>query len=150
FDGPKTAPEARLGVFVAAGTCDYRAFDECGRGWDGHPVRAEGRHARVEPVIGIDLGTTNSVVATVQDGVPTVIPGRSGYKLLPSVVALAKSGKRLVGPLAKRQAVTNPENTVSGAKRLIGRKWSSAATQQARSRLPYTLLEGPHDDVRIQ
>jgi molecular chaperone DnaK len=104
----------------------------------------------MDPVIGIDLGTTNSVVATVEDGVPTVISGRSGYKLMPSIVALSKSGKRLVGHLAKRQAVTNPEQTVSASKRIIGRKWSSPQVQEARGRLPYRLSEGPHDDVRVE
>ncbi len=104
----------------------------------------------MEPIIGIDLGTTNSVVATLVDGVPTVIPGRSGYKLMPSVVALAGTGKRLVGQLAKRQAATNPEQTVSAFKRLIGRKWSSPQVAEARGRLAYRLVQGPHDDVRVQ
>ena len=104
----------------------------------------------MEPVIGIDLGTTNSVVGTVEDGVPVVIPGRSGYKLMPSVVAFSKSGKRLVGNLAKRQAVTNPEQTVTAAKRLIGRKWSSNQVQEARKRLVYSIVAGPHDDIRVK
>jgi molecular chaperone DnaK len=103
----------------------------------------------MEPVIGIDLGTTNSVVATVEDGVPVVIPSRAGYKLTPSLVALSKSGKRLVGHLAKRQAVTNPEQSVYAAKRLIGRKWSSFQAAEARQRLPYKLVEGPHEDIRV-
>ena len=76
--------------------------------------------SELEPVIGIDLGTTNSVVATVRDGQPRVIPNRTGQNLTPSIVAVAKNGKRLVGQLAKRQAVTNAENTVFAAKRLIG------------------------------
>ena len=71
--------------------------------------------AEREPVIGIDLGTTNSVVATVQSGAPVVIRGRSGSNLLPSVVALAKTGKMLVGQIAKRQAITNPTDTVYAA-----------------------------------
>ena len=85
----------------------------------------------MEPVIGIDLGTTNSVVAIVHGGVPTVIPNRSGYRLTPSVVAIAKNGKRLVGQLARRQAVTNAERTVVAAKRLMGRKFSSRAVQDS-------------------
>ncbi len=68
--------------------------------------------SELEPVIGIDLGTTNSVVATVRDGNPVVIPNRGGQLLTPSVIAVAKNGKRLVGALAKRQAITNAENTV--------------------------------------
>src|SRR6266849_5846174 len=99
-----------------------------------------------EPVIGIDLGTTNSVVATVQSGTPVVIPNRSGYRLTPSVVAIAKNGKRLVGALARRQAVTNAERTVVSVKRLMGRKWSSRSTQEALARLPYTVV--PHDKER--
>jgi molecular chaperone DnaK len=104
-----------------------------------------------EPVVGIDLGTTNSVVATVRDGVPRVIPSRSGQLLTPSVVAVAKNGKRLVGALAKRQAITNPENTVFAAKRLIGRRWGSKEIEDARRVLPYQLVAGPEgNDVRVQ
>lgn len=104
----------------------------------------------MEPVIGIDLGTTNSVVATVEDGVPTVISGRSGYALMPSVVAISRTGKRLVGSLAKRQAMTNPTWTVHAAKRVIGRKWAAPQTQEARRRVAYTMVEGPHEDVRVE
>ncbi|MBL9038191.1 MAG: molecular chaperone DnaK [Archangium sp.] len=102
-----------------------------------------------EPVIGIDLGTTNSVVATVQSGVPTVIRGRGGQNLLPSVVAVAKSGKVLVGHIAKRQAITNPTDTVYASKRLIGRKFSAENTQKATAVLPYKVVSGEHDDIRI-
>ena len=102
-----------------------------------------------ELVIGIDLGTTNSVVATVHGGQPTVIPNRSGYRLTPSVVAMARNGKRLVGALARRQAVTNAERTVVAVKRLMGRRWSAKTTQDTLPRLPYTVVSGPHDDVRI-
>jgi molecular chaperone DnaK len=103
-----------------------------------------------EPVIGIDLGTTNSVVAIVLAGQPQVIKNRAGQFLTPSVVALTVGGKRLVGQLAKRQAITNPENTVYATKRLIGRKFASAQIQKAREVLPYRLLCGEHDDVRVQ
>jgi len=74
-----------------------------------------------DKVIGIDLGTTNSCVAIVEGGTPTVIPNRGGYKTTPSMVAVTEAGKRLVGHIAKRQAITNAEYTVSAAKRLIGR-----------------------------
>ena len=105
----------------------------------------------LEPVIGIDLGTTNSVVATVRDGTPRVIPNRSGQLLTPSIVAVAKNGKRLVGALAKRQAITNAENTVHAAKRLIGRRWGSKEVEDARRVLPYQLVAGPEgNDVRVQ
>jgi molecular chaperone DnaK len=105
----------------------------------------------LDPVIGIDLGTTNSVVATVRDGVPRVIPNRSGQLLTPSVVAVAKNGRRLVGTLAKRQAITNAENTVFAAKRLIGRRWGSKEVEDARRVLPFQLVPGPEgNDVRVQ
>src|SRR5436190_4191989 len=103
-----------------------------------------------ERVIGIDLGTTNSCVAILADGVPTVIPNRGGYKTTPSMLALAENGKRLIGHIAKRQAITNAENTVFASKRLIGRKWSAQAIEMARETMPYKLIEGPHEDVRIQ
>ncbi|HEY6907760.1 MAG TPA: molecular chaperone DnaK [Myxococcales bacterium] len=102
-----------------------------------------------ELVIGIDLGTTNSVCATVQGGQPVVIPNRSGYRLTPSVVAMARNGKRLVGALARRQAVTNAERTVVAVKRLMGRRWSVKSTQDTLQRMPYSVKAGPHDDVRI-
>ena len=105
----------------------------------------------LEPAVGIDLGTTNSVVATVLDGVPRVIPGRSGQSLTPSVVAVAKNGRHLVGALAKRQAITNPEGTVFAAKRLIGRRWGSQEVEDARKVLPYALVPGPAgNDVRVE
>ncbi len=104
----------------------------------------------MEKVIGIDLGTTNSCVAIVEDGNPVVIANKGGYKTTPSMVAFAENGKRLVGYIAKRQAITNAENTVYGAKRLIGRKWDSPTIQAALDSLPYQLVEGPHNDVRIE
>jgi molecular chaperone DnaK len=104
-----------------------------------------------EPFIGIDLGTTNSVAATVIDGVPRVIVGRNGQILMPSVVAIAKNGKRLVGHIAKRQAITNAENTVFAAKRLIGRRWGSRELEDARKYLPYQIAPGPEgNDVRVE
>ncbi|MCP4444095.1 MAG: molecular chaperone DnaK [Myxococcales bacterium] len=102
-----------------------------------------------EIVIGIDLGTTNSCVAIVEEGTPVVIPNRGGYKTTPSMVAMAENGKRLVGHIAKRQAITNAENTVYAAKRLIGRKWGSAAVRSSIETMPYRIVEGPHHDVRI-
>ncbi|HTP50425.1 MAG TPA: molecular chaperone DnaK [Anaeromyxobacteraceae bacterium] len=103
----------------------------------------------IEPFVGIDLGTTNSVVGTVIDGVPRVIASRTGQILTPSVVAVSKNGKRLVGNIAKRQAITNAENTVFAAKRLIGRRWGSKEVEDARKVLPYQLVPGPEGyDVR--
>ncbi|MCP3161694.1 molecular chaperone DnaK [Myxococcus qinghaiensis] len=106
--------------------------------------------AEPEPLIGIDLGTTNSIVATVQDGQPVVIKNRTGQALTPSVIAMAKNGKRLVGGIAKRQAITNPQETVYAAKRLIGRKFSSHEVQDALRSLPYEVVPGQHDDLRIR
>ncbi len=106
--------------------------------------------AEREPVIGIDLGTTNSVVATVQSGSPVVIRGRSGVNLLPSVVAVSKIGKTLVGQIAKRQAITNPTDTVYASKRLIGRKFSSTQVQSSLPSLPYSVEAGDHDDIRVK
>jgi molecular chaperone DnaK len=103
-----------------------------------------------DKVIGIDLGTTNSCVAIVENGTPVVIPNRGGYKTTPSMVAITESGKRLVGHIAKRQAITNAEHTVYAAKRLIGRKWGSPLVVQALESCSYKLVPGPHDDVRIQ
>ncbi|MFH1130050.1 MAG: Hsp70 family protein, partial [Pseudomonadota bacterium] len=104
----------------------------------------------MEKVIGIDLGTTNSCVAIVEDDSPTVIPNRGGYKTTPSMVAVAENGKRLVGHIAKRQAITNAENTVYAVKRLIGRKWNSPQVKATIESVPYPVIEGPHDDVRIK
>jgi molecular chaperone DnaK len=106
--------------------------------------------AEREPVIGIDLGTTNSVVAFMQNGTPTVIRNRASSNLTPSVVALSKTGKMLVGQIAKRQAITNASDTVYAAKRLIGRKFSAPQTQDAVKVLPYSVQAGEHDDIRIK
>ena len=103
-----------------------------------------------ERVIGIDLGTTNSCVAVLEGASPSVIANRGGYKTTPSVVAMSESGKRLVGHIAKRQAVTNAENTAWAVKRLIGRPWTSPAVQAVKAAVPYGLVEGPHGDVRIK
>ncbi len=103
-----------------------------------------------QPFIGIDLGTTNSAVATLVDGVPRLIPSRSGQSLTPSMVAVARNGKRLVGQMAKRQAITNAENTAYGAKRLIGRRWGSLEVEDARKVLPFELVPGPEgSDIRV-
>ncbi|MFW6067827.1 MAG: molecular chaperone DnaK [Myxococcota bacterium] len=104
----------------------------------------------MDKVIGIDLGTFNSCVAIVEGGTPVVIANRGGYKVTPSMVAVTEAGKRLVGHIAKRQAVTNAENTVYATKRLIGRKFDSPQVRNAMATAPYRIVEGPHGDVRIQ
>ncbi len=100
-------------------------------------------------VIGIDLGTTNSCVAVMEGGEAKVITNPEGGRTTPSIVAIAENGERLVGQIAKRQAITNPEHTVFGVKRLIGRKFSSPEVQKDIKVLPYKLEPAPNDDVRI-
>ncbi|MBW2462463.1 MAG: molecular chaperone DnaK, partial [Deltaproteobacteria bacterium] len=104
----------------------------------------------MEKVIGIDLGTFNSCVAMLENQTPVVIANRGGYKVTPSMVAITEAGKRLVGHIAKRQAVTNAENTVYAAKRLIGRKFDSAQVKNSMATCPYRIVDGPHEDCRIQ
>jgi molecular chaperone DnaK len=99
-------------------------------------------------IIGIDLGTTNSVVAVMQGGEPAVIPNQEGARTTPSVVAITKSGERLVGQVAKRQAITNPENTVYSIKRFMGRHYGEVAEEAKR--VPYKVTRGPHDDARVE
>jgi molecular chaperone DnaK len=98
-------------------------------------------------IIGIDLGTTNSVVAVMQGGEPVVIPNQEGARTTPSVVAITKSGERLVGQVAKRQAITNPENTVYSIKRFMGRRYDEVGDEAKR--VPYKVVKGPHDDARV-
>jgi molecular chaperone DnaK len=98
-------------------------------------------------IIGIDLGTTNSVVAVMQGGEPVVIPNQEGGRTTPSVVAITKSGERLVGQVAKRQAVTNPENTVYSIKRFMGHRYDEMTEETKR--VPYKVTKGPHDDARV-
>src|SRR5476651_1370543 len=99
-------------------------------------------------VLGIDLGTTNSCMAIMEGGEPVVIPNAEGARTTPSVVAFTKTGERLVGQAAKRQAVTNSKNTVFSVKRFIGRKYAEVKGEQ--SRVPYTLVEAKNGDVAIQ
>ncbi len=99
-------------------------------------------------IIGIDLGTTNSVVAVMQGGEPVVIPNQEGARTTPSVVAITKTGERLVGQVAKRQAVTNPENTVYSIKRFMGRRFDEVSEETRR--VPYKVVAGPHQDARVE
>src|SRR5687767_1208197 len=97
-------------------------------------------------IIGIDLGTTNSVVAVMEGGEPTVIASAEGGRTIPSVVAFTKTGERLVGQLAKRQAVTNPGNTVFSIKRFMGRRFDDPETKRSRELVPYTVEKDPKSD----
>jgi molecular chaperone DnaK len=101
-------------------------------------------------IIGIDLGTTNSVVAVMEAGEPTVVSSAEGSRLIPSVVAVnPKNNERIVGQVAKRQAVTNPENTIFSVKRFMGRKFSDAEVQKALKVVPYKVVSAPNGDCRI-
>src|ERR687894_937864 len=102
-------------------------------------------------IIGIDLGTTNSVVAVMEGGEPTVIPSAEGGRTVPSVVAFTKSGERLVGQVAKRQAITNPTNTVFSIKRFMGRRWGDSEVQRSKDLVPYKVVKDPKSDgVRVE
>ena len=100
-------------------------------------------------IIGIDLGTTNSVASVMEGGEPTVIPTAEGGRLCPSIVAFNESGERLVGQVAKRQAVVNPNNTVFSIKRLMGRRYDDDEVEKARKVLPYQIVQGPSNDARV-
>ncbi len=100
--------------------------------------------------VGIDLGTTNSVVAVVQAGDPVVIPNQEGTRTTPSVVAITEKGERLVGQIAKRQSITNPENTIFSIKRLMGRKYNTPEVEHARKRLPYKITEADNGDAHVE
>ena len=101
-------------------------------------------------VIGIDLGTTNSCVAVMSGGDPVVIANAEGARTTPSVVAITDKGERLVGQIAKRQAITNPENTIFSVKRLMGRKFHSKQVQEALKRLPYKVVEADNGDAHVE
>src|SRR5215470_6860975 len=101
-------------------------------------------------VIGIDLGTTNSCVAIMEGGDPKVIPNSEGSRTTPSVVAFPDSGERLVGQIARRQAITNPENTVFAVKRLIGRRFDDSEVQKAMKIAPYRIVRGDNGDAWVE
>lgn len=101
-------------------------------------------------IIGIDLGTTNSVAAVMQGGEPIVIPSAEGERLVPSVVAVNKNGERLVGRVARNQAITNPQNTIFSVKRFMGRKFGDAEVERTKSRVPYAVQTADNGDVRVE
>src|SRR5947199_8655653 len=101
-------------------------------------------------VIGIDLGTTNSCVAVMEGGEPVVIPNAEGARNTPSIVAMNKSGERLVGEVAKRQAVTNPENTVYSIKRFMGRKYDDPEVERDRRMVPYKVVRASNGDAWVE
>src|SRR5881394_342971 len=99
-------------------------------------------------IIGIDLGTTNSVVAVMEGGQPTVIANQEGQRTTPSVVAFTKGGERLVGQVAKRQAITNPENTIFSIKRFMGRRHEEVSEEMKM--VPYKVVRGDNGDARVE
>src|SRR5437867_5754859 len=99
-------------------------------------------------IIGIDLGTTNSVVAVMEGGEPTVITNSEGNRLTPSVVGFTEKGERLVGQIAKRQAITNPENTVYSIKRFMGRKYGEVSEEMKM--VPYRVVTTPNGDAAVE
>ncbi len=101
-------------------------------------------------ILGIDLGTTNSAMAVVEIGQPRILENKEGMRTTPSVVAVGKNGERYVGVTAKRQAVTNPANTIYSVKRLIGRRFSDTEVQRDKKLLPYEIKEGAHGDVEVK
>ena len=101
-------------------------------------------------VIGIDLGTTNSCVAVMEGGEPVVITNSEGSRTTPSVVAITDSGERLVGQIAKRQSITNPENTIFSIKRLMGRKFDTSEVAEAMKHLPYKIVKAPNGDAHVE
>ena len=110
--------------------------------------QALSREDLMSKIIGIDLGTTNSVVAVMEGGEPVVITNPEGARLTPSVVAFTKTGERLVGQVAKRQAVTNPENTVFSIKRFMGRKFDEV--NEEMKMVPYRVVRATNGDARIE
>src|SRR5205814_1260483 len=120
----------------------------------GHSARPrDGRQEKGEiampRVIGIDLGTTNSAVAYMEGGEPTIIPNAEGGRITPSVVAFTKNGERLVGQVAKRQAITNAENTIYSIKRFMGRRFSDPEVQRSKNLVSYKIAEASHGGVEV-
>jgi molecular chaperone DnaK len=101
-------------------------------------------------IIGIDLGTTNSVAAVMSGGEPVVIPSAEGERLVPSVVAVNKNNERLVGRVARNQAITNPQNTIFSIKRLMGGRFNDAEVERTKKRVPYTITEAENGDLRVE
>src|SRR3990167_3909329 len=101
-------------------------------------------------ILGIDLGTTNSAMAVVEGGESRIIENREGVRTTPSIIAVSKAGDRLVGLLAKRQAVTNPKNTIYSVKRLIGRRFDDEMVQRDKKLLPYEIRKGENGGVEVK
>src|SRR5258708_4361802 len=101
-------------------------------------------------ILGIDLGTTNSAAAVMQGGEPQILENAEGNRTTPSIVAMSKSNERLVGLLAKRQSITNPKNTISSVKRLVGRKFSDPEVQRDKAWLPYDIQANAAGGIEVK
>src|SRR3989344_4629780 len=101
-------------------------------------------------ILGIDLGTTNSAMAVIEGGEPKIIENAEGNRTTPSIVALSKGGERLMGLLAKRQAVTNPKNTVHGIKRLMGHRYDDKEVEKDRSAVPFEITRSDDGGVKVK
>src|SRR6266852_8952306 len=105
---------------------------------------------RIGKIVGIDLGTTNCCVAVLESGTVQIVPNKEGGRTTPSVVGFTDKGERLVGQIAKRQAVTNASNTVYAVKRLIGRKYNSSEVQRMRETSAFEIVDSPNGDARVR
>ena len=146
---PRRAATSRLGVRSRLSTC-WRSLTDlpyCHLDFLGLNNETPGGTRKVGKTIGIDLGTTNSCVAVMEGGEPTVLENAEGGRTTPSVVAFTECGERLVGTVAKRQAVMNPENTIFSIKRFMGRK--EAEVKEEETIVPYKVVAGPNGDVRV-
>jgi len=121
----------------------------CGQEVSASVILVKGGSKVMAKVIGIDLGTTNSVVAVMEAGEPTVLDNSEGSRTTPSIVSITKGGERLVGQVAKRQAVTNPQNTIYSIKRLMGRKFDDPEVQRTLKSVPYKITRASNGDVRV-
>src|SRR6478609_11885280 len=144
--GSLTPALSRPGSGGASRAADVRP-DMIGLRFSPVPHNKQGANP-VAKTIGIDLGTTNSCIATLEGGEPTVIPNAEGGRTTPSVVAFTKDGQRLVGAPARRQQVTNPENTIFSIKRFMGRKWDEVSEEMTI--VPYRVAEGDNGDARVE
>src|SRR4029078_12946076 len=115
------------------------------RGWG---LQQKGNFQFMAKVLGIDLGTTNSCMSVMEGGEPIVLENSEGARTTPSVVAFTKAGERVVGQAAKRQAVTNPQNTVFSVKRFMGRKFDEVSEEQKR--VPYKIVKAANGDAHVQ
>src|SRR5260370_38719896 len=139
---PEAAVDGGLAVSPRSGGRGTNFIGACGRLAEGSSVMTK--------AIGIDLGTTNSCVAVMEGSRPKVIENPEGARTTPSMVAFAENGEVLVGQPAKRQSITNPENTIFAIKRLIGRRHDDSITRKDKTMVPYRIVPGPNGDAWVE